>query len=50
MSKTKSNVFVEFALHPQHQTSLDSGIQLLKFSTTLKASQERDLEACRWSH
>jgi len=42
--------FVEFALHPQHEASLDSGIQLTEDFNYFKVSQESDPEAFRWSH
>ena len=33
--------YVEFALHPQHETSLDSGIQIIKDFNYLKSKSRK---------
>ena len=38
---------VEFALHPQHETSFDSEKRTVEDFNTLEASTESNLEACR---
>jgi len=49
--KTSSSVAcVEFALQPQHETPLDSGIQTKKDFNNFKKSQESDPEVYPWFH